>query len=97
MMHWGTGAGNSINQSYHIPHRRNPEPLVLAERNAGPGYEIADLTMSKRPGTSYRIKIHFAVFNYLYLLFSFMKLVKTVVVIMFSKESYKSTRNLELK
>ena len=37
-----------------------------------------DLTASKRPGTSYRIKIHFAVFNHLYLLFSFMKLVKTL-------------------
>ena len=36
----------------------------------------ADLTVSKRPGTSYRIKIHFAVFNHLYLLFSFMKLVE---------------------
>ena len=38
----------------------------------------ADLTMSKRPGTSYRIKIHFAVFKHLYLLFSFMKLVETL-------------------
>ena len=38
----------------------------------------ADLTVSKRPGTSYRIKIHFAVFNHLYLLFSFMKLVETL-------------------
>ena len=27
----------------------------------------ADLTMSKRPGTSYRIEIHFTVFNRLYL------------------------------
>ena len=39
----------------------------------------ADLTVSKRPGTSYRIKIHFAVFNHLkYLSFSFMKLVGTL-------------------
>ena len=38
----------------------------------------ADLTMTKRPGTSYQIKIHFAVFNHLYLLFSFMKLVETL-------------------
>ena len=38
----------------------------------------ADLTVSKRPGTSDRIKIHFTVFNHLYLLFSFMKLVKTL-------------------
>ena len=37
----------------------------------------ADLTVSKRPGTSYRIEIHFAVFNRLYLLFGFIKLVKT--------------------
>ena len=37
----------------------------------------ADLTVSKRPGTSFRIEIHFAVFNRLYLLFSFIKLVET--------------------
>ena len=37
---WGTGAGNSINQSKHISHRRYPEPLVLAKRNAGSGFEI---------------------------------------------------------
>ena len=37
----------------------------------------ADLTLSNRLGTSYRIEIHFAVFNRLYLLFSFIKLVKT--------------------
>ena len=37
----------------------------------------ADLTVSKRPGTSYRIEIHFAVFSGLYLLFSFIKLVET--------------------
>ena len=33
----------------------------------------ADLTW-----TSYRIEIHFAVFNHLYLVFSFMKLVETL-------------------
>ena len=38
----------------------------------------ADLTLTKRPRTSYRIKIHFAVFNHVYLLFSFMKLVETL-------------------
>ena len=38
----------------------------------------ADLTVSKRPGTSYGIKIHFAVFNHLYFLFFFMKLVETL-------------------
>ena len=36
----------------------------------------ADLTVSKRPGTSSRIEIHFAVFNRLYLLFCFIKLVE---------------------
>ena len=38
----------------------------------------ADLTVSKGPGTSYRIKIHFAVSEHLYLLFSFMKIVETL-------------------
>ena len=38
---------------------------------------LADLTVSKRPGTSYRIEIHFAVVNHLYLLFSLAKLVET--------------------
>ena len=38
---------------------------------------LADLTMRKRPGTSYPIEIHFAVVNHLYLLFSFVKLVET--------------------
>ena len=37
---------------------------------------LADLTVSKRPGASNRIEIHFAVFNHLYLCFSFMKLVE---------------------
>ena len=38
---------------------------------------LADLTVSKRPGTSYQIEIDFAVVNHLYLLFSFVKLVET--------------------
>ena len=38
---------------------------------------LADLTVSKRPGTSDQIEIHFAIFIRLYLLFSFMKLVET--------------------
>ena len=38
----------------------------------------ADLTVSKKPGTSNRIEIHFAVFNHLYLCFSFMKLAETL-------------------
>ena len=38
---------------------------------------LADLTVSKRPGTSYRIEIHFIVFNRLYLLVFFIKLVET--------------------
>ena len=57
--------------------------------------ELADLTVSKRPGTSYRIKIHFAVFNHLYLLFSFMKLVDTLQSC--SVKKIKSTRKLEPK
>ena len=36
---------------------------------------LADLTVSKRPGTSYQIEMH--VVNHLYLLFSFVKLVET--------------------
>ena len=40
-------------------------------------YLPADLTVSKRPETSYRVKIHFAVFNHLDLLFSFIKPVET--------------------
>ena len=38
----------------------------------------ADRTVSKRPGTSNRIEIHFAVFNHLYLCFSFIKLAETL-------------------
>ena len=38
---------------------------------------LADLTVSKRSETSYRIEIHFAVVNHSYLLFSFVKLVET--------------------
>ena len=38
---------------------------------------LADPAVSKRTGNSYRIEIHFAVFNRFYLLFSFMKLVET--------------------
>ena len=37
-------------------------------------YIPADLTVSKRPGTSYRVEIRFAVSNRLYFLFSFIKL-----------------------
>ena len=54
---------------------RGTDGLVL---HVKVGYCPADLTVSKRPGTSYRIKIHFAVFNHLHLLFSFMKLVETL-------------------
>ena len=59
-----------------------------AERNDevenGATFEIsfhatpADLTVSKRSGTSNRIEIYFAVFNHLYLYFSFMKLAETL-------------------
>ncbi len=41
----------------HLP--TSPLPLSL--------YVLADLTVRKRPGTSNRIEIHFAVFNHLYL------------------------------
>ena len=40
------------------------------------GKELNGLTISKRPGTSYQIEIHFAVVNHLYLLFSFVNLLK---------------------
>ena len=40
-------------------------------------YILADLTVSKRPGTSYQIEIRFAVVNHLYLLFSFVKVFET--------------------
>ena len=50
---WGTGAGNSINQSYHISHWRYPEPLLLAKRNAGSGYEIGSIaSLISFPGLS---------------------------------------------
>ena len=39
-------------------------------------YILTDLNLIKRPGTSNQIKIHFAVFNPLYILFSLVKLVK---------------------
>ena len=39
--------------------------------------KLADLTVSKRPGTINQIEIHFAVVSHLYLLFSFVKLVET--------------------
>ena len=54
----------------------------------------ADLPVSKRPGSSYRIKIHFAVFNHLSFVFLY-DLLK--LLIMFSKENYTSTRNLEAR
>ena len=38
----------------------------------------ADLTVSKRPGTSNKIEIRFTVLNYFYLWFSFMKLTETL-------------------
>ena len=38
---------------------------------------LADLTVSKRPGTSYQIEINFAVVNHLYLFFVFVNFVET--------------------
>ena len=46
--------------------------------NPGSTKHLADLTVGKKPGTSNRIEIHFAVFNHLYLCFSFMKLAETL-------------------
>ena len=40
-------------------------------------YNLPELSVSKRPGNSYQLEIHFAVVNHLYLLFSFVKLVET--------------------
>ena len=48
-------------------------------------YTLADLTLSKRPGTSYQIEIHFAVVNHSYLLFSFVKLVETLLLSLIKK------------
>jgi hypothetical protein len=49
----------------------------------------SDLTVSKRPGTSYQIEIHFSGFNRLHLLFCFMKLAETFKV-------YKSLSCIEI-
>ena len=49
----------------------------------------ADLTVSKRPGTSYQIDIHFAVVNHLYLLFSFVSLIKNIISL---PEIYKQSK-----
>ncbi len=46
--------------------------------NWKPISDLADLAVSKRPGTSNRIEIHFAIFNHLYLCFSFMKFAETL-------------------
>ena len=40
-------------------------------------YNLADLTVSQKLGTSYQIEIHFAFVDHLYLSFSFVKLVET--------------------
>ena len=68
-----------------FPFKKKLSVLYLLECGLKPGNffgfvlvnYLADVTVSKRPGTSYRIEIHFAVFNRLYLLFSFIKLVET--------------------
>ena len=57
-----TGGIFSQRGSYHVPNIQ---------------YNLADLTVSKRPGTSYQIESYFAVVNHLYPLFSFAKLVET--------------------
>ena len=53
-----------------MPMKRKPFQYFL-------GRILADLIVSKRPGTSYQKEIHFPVVNHLHLLFSFMKLVGT--------------------
>ena len=51
------------------------------------------MTVSERPGASYQVEIHFVNFNHFLISFiSFMK-----IVIIFSEENFKSTRNLEPK
>ncbi len=59
------------------------------------GCHPADLTVSKMPGTSNRIEIHFAVFNHISLLFLYET--RCNFVIMFNKENYKSILNLGTK
>ena len=52
---------------------------------------LADLTVSKRPGTSHQIEIHFAVVNHLYLLFPFVTAFPFpfLLVTAFNKKNYK--------
>ena len=40
-------------------------------------FRVADLTVSKRPGSSYQIEIHFAFYKHSYLLFAFIEAVET--------------------
>ena len=59
--------------------------------------QLADLTVSKKSGTSYQIGIHLAVFNHLYLSFSFVKLVETLQLSLIKKivslpEIYKQSK-----
>ncbi len=64
--------GTHMRLASGMVYSRNATPCILF------AFILADLTVSKRPGTSNRIEIHFAVFNHLYLCFSFMKLAETL-------------------
>ena len=60
-------------QLWALPGFSQGQPIMWGD----PRNDLADLTVSKRPGTGYPIEIHFAVAIHLYLLFSFVKLVET--------------------
>ena len=51
--------------------------ILRAAKYVSLTFYLADLTVSKRPGSGYQIEIHFDVVNHFYLLFSFLKLVET--------------------
>ena len=59
--------------------------------------QLADLTVSKKSGTSYQIGIHLDVVHHLYLSFSFVKLVETLQLSLIKKivslpEIYKQSK-----
>ena len=60
-----------------VTYSNKPKTLFMANTLNLRSYRPADLTVRKRPGTSYPIEINFAVFNRLHLLFFFIKIVET--------------------
>ena len=52
-------------------------PFQCSNRVSKTAIALADLTVGRKPGTSYQIEILFADVNRLYLLFSFVKCVET--------------------